>query len=236
DPLELDLHLLAQLEVERSERLVEQQDVRVVDERASQRDALLLPAGELVGLPLLVAGQVDQVEHRRHLVADLVRRGPAATQPEGDVLEHVEVGEQRVVLEDRVHPTLEWREVGDLGLADVDGAGGDLLEAADHSQRGGLAAARWAEQGEELAMLDRKRKVIDRGEVPEPFRDPIEPYVSVGHQRLATLSLCCKDGKYRSARRSAVNMPSALSARRQRLHGWRATIRAARASEAHRHP
>ena len=47
DALELDLHLLAQLEVERAERLVEQQHARAVDDRAGERDALALAAGEL---------------------------------------------------------------------------------------------------------------------------------------------------------------------------------------------
>ena len=50
DALELDLHLLAQLEVERAERLVEQQHPRAVDDRAGERDALALAAGELRGL------------------------------------------------------------------------------------------------------------------------------------------------------------------------------------------
>ena len=47
DPLELDLHLPAQLEVERAERLVEQQHLGPVDERPGQGDPLLLAAGEL---------------------------------------------------------------------------------------------------------------------------------------------------------------------------------------------
>ncbi len=41
DPLELDLQLLAQAQVERAERLVEQQRARAVDQRAGERDALL---------------------------------------------------------------------------------------------------------------------------------------------------------------------------------------------------
>ena len=53
DPLELDLHLPAQLEVEGAERLVEQQHVRAVDQGPRERDALLLAAGELVRLALL---------------------------------------------------------------------------------------------------------------------------------------------------------------------------------------
>ena len=47
DLVELDLHLLAQLEVERAEGLVEQQDARPVHERARERDALALAAGQL---------------------------------------------------------------------------------------------------------------------------------------------------------------------------------------------
>ena len=44
DALELDLELAAKLEVERTERLVEQQHVGPVHERPGQRDALLLAA------------------------------------------------------------------------------------------------------------------------------------------------------------------------------------------------
>ena len=50
EQLELDLHLLAQLAVERAERLVEQQHARAVDERPGERDALLLAAGQLARL------------------------------------------------------------------------------------------------------------------------------------------------------------------------------------------
>jgi hypothetical protein len=52
DALQLDLHLLAELEVERAERLVEQQDLRVVDDRAGERDPLALAAGQLRRLAL----------------------------------------------------------------------------------------------------------------------------------------------------------------------------------------
>ena len=60
DPLELELHLLAELEVERAERLVEEQHARPVDERARQGDALLLAARELARLAPLEARQVDE--------------------------------------------------------------------------------------------------------------------------------------------------------------------------------
>ena len=44
----LDLHVLAQLLVERAERLVEQQHRRLDHQRARERDALLLAARELM--------------------------------------------------------------------------------------------------------------------------------------------------------------------------------------------
>ncbi len=46
--LQLGLHVGAQLQVERAERLVEQQHLGAVDERAGERDALLLAARELL--------------------------------------------------------------------------------------------------------------------------------------------------------------------------------------------
>ncbi len=62
DPLELDLQLLAQAQVERAERLVEQQRARAVDERAGERDALRLAAGELAGLALGEVAELHELE------------------------------------------------------------------------------------------------------------------------------------------------------------------------------
>ena len=62
DRLELDLHLLAQLEVQCAQRLVEQQHPRAPDQRAREGDALTLAAGQLRGLPRRRAGQPDHVE------------------------------------------------------------------------------------------------------------------------------------------------------------------------------
>ena len=52
--LEFTLHLDAQVGVERGERLIEQQNLRPVDQRARQRHALLLPSADL---PRIVRGE-----------------------------------------------------------------------------------------------------------------------------------------------------------------------------------
>ncbi len=49
---QLELRVLAQLLVERAERLVEQQQLRPLHQRARERDALALAAGQLVRLAL----------------------------------------------------------------------------------------------------------------------------------------------------------------------------------------
>ena len=65
-------HLDAQLGVEVRQRLVEQQHARLDDDRARQRDALLLAARELAGKLLLVAGEADQREHLADALCDHV--------------------------------------------------------------------------------------------------------------------------------------------------------------------
>ena len=110
DALQLELHLLAQLQVERAERLVEQQHARMVDERPRERDALLLAARELARLPLLEQAEPDELERVAHALLQLAAAQLLAAQPEGDVLEDREVREERVRLEHGVDVALVRRQ------------------------------------------------------------------------------------------------------------------------------
>ena len=78
DPLQLELHLLAQLHVERAERLVEQQRRGPVDERARERDALLLAARELARPPALEPFELDDAQDLVHALAVLARAARAS--------------------------------------------------------------------------------------------------------------------------------------------------------------
>ena len=93
---------LADFRVERAERLVEQQHGRAQDQRPGQRDALLLAAGELVRAALAELAELDQLERLLDAPVALAARDLLVAQAEGDVVEHVEVREQRVALEDGV--------------------------------------------------------------------------------------------------------------------------------------
>ena len=68
--LQLQLHLFAQLEVQRAQRLVQQQDLRLVDQTAGDGHALLLAAGHLADAAALKAFQAHDLQHIAHLAAD----------------------------------------------------------------------------------------------------------------------------------------------------------------------
>ena len=175
DPLQLHLESLAKLQVQRTERLVEQQDLGEVDERAGQSDALLLPTGELIGLAVDLRGEADPLELGLDPLGDLGLRDLLAAQPEGDVLAHAQVREQGVALEDRIGGATIGGEPGDVLAVDEHPARGGLLEAGDHAQRRGLAAAAGAEHGEEFAPRDVELHLPHGDEVAEVLADPVQP-------------------------------------------------------------
>ncbi len=156
-----------------------------VDERPGERDALLLAARHLPRPPPLVARQADQRERLADPALLLVLADLALAQPVADVLGHVHVREQGVVLEDRVDVAPVRRDAGDRLAGEEDLALGRLLEAGDHPQRRGLAAARRAEERVELAAGDPQVHPVDGGDVAEPLRDPEDLDVGVRVRRSA---------------------------------------------------
>ena len=184
DPLELELHLLAQLEVERAERLVEQEHPRVTDDRARERDPLLLAAGQLARLAGLPPGEADELEDLGHPRPHLRLRQLLPLETERDVVRDRHVREERVALEDGVHVALVRREPDDVAVAEEDPAGRRVLEAADHPEGRRLAAAGRAEQREERAPWDLERDAVDRPRLAELLDDFLEPDVR-RHRALA---------------------------------------------------
>ncbi len=160
--------LLAQLRVEIRQRLVEQDHRRVVDQRARERHALLLAAGELVRIALAEMAERE------------LRRAPARTraavsapvhlaqlEPVGHVVEHGLVRPQRIRLEHEPeiaalgrHVDLR-RAVEDHLVADPDRARGGHLEPRHRAQQRGLAAARRPEERDHLAAIQCHRHALE---------------------------------------------------------------------------
>ena len=138
------------------------------------------PPDSWAGLRPGQVAQLDQLQrlgHRRPHVG-----GPAPAQPERDVLEDVQVREQRVALEHRVDRPPVRPGVGDVLLAEQHPPGGRPLQPGHHPQRGRLPAAGRAEQGEERAAGHLQADAVDGGERSEALGDPVQPEVPPGHQ------------------------------------------------------
>jgi hypothetical protein len=111
-------HLAHHLGVERGGRLVEQHDDRVHRQRAGDRHALLLAAGQLAGELVLVRHQAHAVEHLQAAGLGLV--GAAAQHlhlRDGQVLGDRQVREQLEVLEHHADAAAQLGQVG-LGVVD----------------------------------------------------------------------------------------------------------------------
>ena len=136
--------LVADLRVQRAERLVEQQHAGLMRERASKRDALLLSARELARQSLVVAVEGHELQQLVAPAAALGAAHTARTQRELDVVGNGHVPKQRVVLEYEADFALFRAEARDVATVQNDAAVIDRRKAGDGAQQRALAAAGWA--------------------------------------------------------------------------------------------
>jgi len=160
-PGELGPHLHAELGIEIRERLIEEKHLRLADDRPPQRHPLPLAAGEFPGS----AGEevLDRKGCRSvgHAAVDLRPGRAAHLEAERHVFLHREVGVEGVVLKHHRDVAVAGSDVVDEAIADADLAAGHLLEAGHHAERGRLAAPRWTDEHEELAVGDVERDAAD---------------------------------------------------------------------------
>ena len=151
---ELQLHLLAQLQVQSTQGLIQQQDLRLVDQTAGDGHALLLAAGHLADAAALEPLQAHDFQHIAHFAADGFFVHLLQAQAEGHVLEHVQVREQCILLEDGIHRALVGRHAGDVFAFQQHLAGVRLQKTCDQAQGGGFAAAGGTQQRHKLFVMD----------------------------------------------------------------------------------
>ncbi|MCY1240961.1 hypothetical protein D9M72_538370 [compost metagenome] len=155
------MHLLAQLQIKRAERFVEQKHLGLVGQGAGDRHTLALAAGELSGAAGAVAGQLDHGERVLGSLAAFLAADALDHQPVGDVVEDREMREEGVVLKHRVDATPIGRHALGRLAEDLDMAAGRLLEAGHQAETRGLARAGGTEHGEEFALGDFEVHAID---------------------------------------------------------------------------
>ena len=169
--LELEAHLGPEFCVQRTQRLVEQEDLGFTDDGTCQRDTLPLAAGEL----------------RRFAIGEFLQRGhlndsiDAALDIGGDQLLHSqaernvfvdgEVREERVALKDLIHAAAVWRLVGDILAGDENLPGGRMFKAADQAQTGCLPAAGRPQKRHEFTFGNTEADFLKRRKAAELLTD-----------------------------------------------------------------
>ena len=162
---DLGAHLHAELRVQVGERFVHQEDLRIADDRAAQRDALTLAAGERLRLAVEELLDAQNLRGLANELIDLVLRLLAQLQAEGHVVIDGHVRIERVVLENHRDIAILRRHVVHQTIADVQFAFRNLFKTRDHTERRGLAAARRTDQNDELLVLDIQAEVGNSGHV-----------------------------------------------------------------------
>ncbi len=164
----------AQLGVEVGERLVHEEDGRLAHDGSPERDALALAAGELTRLPVEVAGQVEDGRGFLDAGLDLDLGDVAELEAERQVVPDGHVWVERIALEDHRDVAILRRDVVDDLLADSQRSVGDLFQAGDHAQAGGLAAAGRPDEDHELRVADVEVEVVHGDDVAVSLGDVLE--------------------------------------------------------------
>ena len=167
--------VLADLGIERAEGFVEQQQARLDRQRAGQCDALALPARQLRWVALAEIGKLHEAQQFLDARRDCRRLGSLAArldaQPEGDVLCHRHVAEQRVMLEDEADAALARRAAAHLDAVEAHFARIGEIEPRHDAQQRRLARPRRPEQRQELAGTCVEADAGERGKRAETLDD-----------------------------------------------------------------
>ena len=171
---ELALHVLPELQVERRQRLIEEQHLGLVHDGARDGNTLLLPARELRHLGVLIAVEVDEFQRIADLVADIAFILALDAQAERDIIRDIHMRKQRILLENRIHLTLLRRHLRDILSLEQDAALIRCLKAADKPQERRLSTAGRSQQGHELILMHRQIQILENHPIPKGFLDMLQ--------------------------------------------------------------
>ena len=161
DALDGVAHFHAQLGVQIGQRLVHQQHLRLDDDGAGERHALLLAAGEIRRHTILQMVDPDDLEDVVDLALYFILRQLAVAQAEGHIIEYIHVREYRIVLEHHADVPLVGGDIVYDAVVDPERAAFDGVESDDHAQQRRFAAAGGPKQREKLARPDFKRQAVN---------------------------------------------------------------------------
>src|SRR5438034_7638999 len=159
--------LLAGRRIEISGRLVGEENMRLVCQRARNRDPLLLTAGELRREVLRPAGKTDRLQQLLHTSLARLSGQPVRRERHLDVLRRGQRRDQVELLEDEADPLqpelgeLAVTELRELASFEEHLPGRRAVEGAEQLQQGRFARAAWTDDDHEFAAVDLQGDVAD---------------------------------------------------------------------------
>lgn len=188
-------HLAHHLGVQGAGRLVEQHDVRVHRQGPRDRDALLLPTGQVRRLRVRLLRQPDLLEQPDRRRPRLLLGGPLGLHGrEHHVLDRRHMREQVEVLEDHAdvltHPVDVDLLVAHVEPVDHDLAVRDVLEPVEAAQERALAGARRPDHADHFTARDVDVEALEDLVVAERLLQTLHPDLRVGGLGLVLCHRC----------------------------------------------
>ena len=152
--LDLGAHFHAQFGVQVGQRLVKQKELRLTGQRPSHGHALTLPARQLRGPAVQQMADLQRGRHLLHARLALGLGHLAHLQRKADVFRHAHGRVQRVALKHHRNIALRRRHAHHIATTDPYLAFGGFIKSGNDVEQSGLAAARGADQNQELTGGD----------------------------------------------------------------------------------
>ena len=99
---QFQLHLSAQLQIQCSQRFIQQQHLRLIDHRSGNGNALLLSTGQLIRHPFSIPFQLYQTKGLLHSLCNLCLGNFSDLQSISYVVRHIHMRKQGIILEHRI--------------------------------------------------------------------------------------------------------------------------------------
>ena len=156
--------LFTHLRIQRAEGFIQQQNLRLNGQRARQRHALFLPAGQLGRETVRQMRQLHHLQQFGHFRLNGCCIRALTTRQHGqakrNVVEHGHVAEQRVMLKHKAHLTIAGVQAAHVSAVEADVPAGLVLKSGDNTQQRGFARARRPQQRHHLSGRDIQRDII----------------------------------------------------------------------------
>ena len=166
---------LARLGVEADGRLVEQQDLGIMDQRAGDLEPALHARGQRAHRLRRPVGELDEVQHLLDAVAPQLARHAEDEAMQLEVLAHRQAVVEARLLEDDAEPPAGGERLSrDIGTADQRDAAVGRQDGAEDVHQRRLAGAVGSEQREQLLLADREADLVERQRPPVALGDGID--------------------------------------------------------------